>query len=229
MNDSFLPPVQGSAPEPEASVAAQPPTASFVWDVVGDQWWWSDEMYAIHGFEPGDVVPTSDLLAAHQHPEDTGKVGRALAEALEHGGRFSVYHRVVDSRRKVRHVLAVGSAARREDGTVTEVTGLMVDLTDSRRRELQPSIEEALQSALAHRSVIDQAKGALMLGLGIDADAAFAVLRSSSTTSNVKVKELARRLVDELASGEPDPSSRIDTLLAVVTDPSYEEQRRARG
>ena len=25
-----------------------------------DEWWWSDAMFAIHGFAPGTVVPTTD-------------------------------------------------------------------------------------------------------------------------------------------------------------------------
>ena len=82
---------------------------------------------------------------------------------------------------------------------------------------------EALEGALEHRGSIDMAKGALMLGYGLDDDQAFDLLRSTSTSSNVKVQELARRLVHELASSEPAAGEpgRIDTLMARVTDPEY--------
>lgn len=231
MNDTFLPPIGsgGGSPDPETDRETGPfpdalddaPHGEFTWDVAGDRWWWSDEVFAIHGFEPGQVLPTTDLLMTHKHPEDLEQVRRALAQATAHGGRFSVYHRIVDSQRRVRHVLAVGTSIHSDQGGLVEMTGLLIDLTDCRRRDLQPGIEAALQDALQHRSVIEQAKGAIMLDFGIDADAAFAVLRSSSSVSNIKVKDLAQRLVTELASGFPGSGARIDALLAVVTDPGY--------
>ena len=53
------------------------PYGSFSYTIATGQWWWSDDLYRIHGFEPGDVVPTTDLLVAHKHPDDA-----AVATAL---------------------------------------------------------------------------------------------------------------------------------------------------
>lgn len=203
--------------------ADQPPAGTYVWDVMADQWWWSDEIYAIHGFTPGEVVPSTDVLLAHKHPDDLDKVVRVLGHAREHGGRFSCYHRVVDAQAKVRHVLVVGGATTGDDGSVRELSGFMADLTRAQRREVQPSVEQAVEGVLEHRGVIDLAKGAVMLGYGVDADQAFAVLRTSSANSNVKVHDLASRLVCEIARADPGAHDhgRIDALLARVTDPAY--------
>jgi GAF domain-containing protein len=53
-----------------------------------------------------------------------------------------------------------------------------------------------LETALETKAVIEQAKGMLMAQQGIDADAAFDVLRRASQRENVKVREIAQRLVD---------------------------------
>lgn len=58
-------------------------------------------------------------------------------------------------------------------------------------------LADNLELALASRAVIDQAKGILMAQEGIDADAAFDRLRQTSQRENLKLREVAQRLVDE--------------------------------
>jgi GAF domain-containing protein len=56
--------------------------------------------------------------------------------------------------------------------------------------------EEHLRSAMATRTLIGQAQGILMERLKITPDQAFAVLSRMSQQSNVKLREVARRLVE---------------------------------
>jgi GAF domain-containing protein len=60
-----------------------------------------------------------------------------------------------------------------------------------------------MQEALAGRSVIDQAKGIIMQTSGCSAEAAFDELRRISQRHQVKVADLARRLIAEHRSGRP--------------------------
>ena len=53
-----------------------------------------------------------------------------------------------------------------------------------------------LHEAMASRAAIEQAKGMLMLGYGLRADQAFAVLSRWSQTDQVKVRDLAERLTE---------------------------------
>jgi hypothetical protein len=57
--------------------------------------------------------------------------------------------------------------------------------------------EAALQEALRSRTVIGQAMGLLMRDLGVTGDAAFAHLVQLSSHSNVKLRVVAARMVDE--------------------------------
>src|SRR3954453_21290521 len=53
-----------------------------------------------------------------------------------------------------------------------------------------------LQEALASRAVIEQAKGVLMAREAVDADRAFGLLRGWSQHRNVKLRDLAREIVE---------------------------------
>jgi GAF domain-containing protein len=53
-----------------------------------------------------------------------------------------------------------------------------------------------LGEALKNRAVIEQAKGILMAGQGCDEDAAFRMLVGASQRQNVKLREVARHVVD---------------------------------
>src|SRR4051794_12892802 len=33
-------------------------------------WWWSAEMFSVHGLQPGAAEPCAEVLLHHQHPED---------------------------------------------------------------------------------------------------------------------------------------------------------------
>lgn len=65
----------------------------------------------------------------------------------------------------------------------------MVALSDARR------LSTELTGALANRDVIGQAKGVLMAQGAVDDQVAFALLAAASQRSNVKVHEVARRLI----------------------------------
>jgi transcriptional regulator with GAF, ATPase, and Fis domain len=53
-----------------------------------------------------------------------------------------------------------------------------------------------LSEAMKHRAVIEQAKGILMGAQGCDEDAAFEILVRASQRENVKLREVARRVVE---------------------------------
>ncbi len=79
------------------------------------------------------------------------------------------------------------------------------------KEELETAAAQ-LRTALTSRAVIDQAKGVLMARHGCSAEEAFELLAQASSSANVKLREVAARLVDHAAdrafaadgSGEPE-------------------------
>jgi AmiR/NasT family two-component response regulator len=57
-----------------------------------------------------------------------------------------------------------------------------------------------LERALGSRVMIEQAKGVLVERYGLDADAAFALLRGAARTSRMRIHDLARDVVETRTS-----------------------------
>lgn len=177
----------------------------YTFAVPTEHWWWSDAFYRILGFEPGEVVASMAVLAAHLRPDGMDRSIAVLQTAFETGEPFTLLSVIVDAHGRERTVLLAGHGEAEAGDAVAAVGGYLIDLTDARREASQVDVQEALSGALEHRSVIDQAKGVLMLAHGVDADEAFQLLRAYSQDSNVKVHTLAERLVDLVArDGEPN-------------------------
>lgn len=173
----------------------------FGYDVLADQWSWSEGFYAIHGYEPGEVPATTAVLLRHKHPEDRDHAAAVIRRTLAEGGAFSNYHRILDSRERVRSVLSVGHGITGADGRVERIEGFIVDLTAARRTETEAEVQTALARIAEHRALIDQAKGMVMVATGCEGDAAFDRLRECSQHANLKLHEVARRLVGSVERG----------------------------
>jgi hypothetical protein len=174
------------------------PYGPFRYTVPTATWWWADDLYRIHGFEPGDIVPTTDLLVAHKHPEDAAVATAIIQNALTSGQPFALWHRIIDARQRTRTVVQVGDGVHDASGTLVEVRGYMVDVTGSKRSQTARDIDEAVRRSAESRGTIEQAKGVLMATLAIDADRAFSVLKRQSQNGNVKLRDLAALLLDVL-------------------------------
>jgi GAF domain-containing protein len=68
-------------------------------------------------------------------------------------------------------------------------------------RELSERLDQAMQS----RSIIEQAKGMLMGAQRRTADEAFDILVKASQRENIKLRDIAARIVEGAARGEPPP------------------------
>jgi GAF domain-containing protein len=76
------------------------------------------------------------------------------------------------------------------------VTASIAAIANARRYTKARKLASDLSRALDSRAVIDQARGILMARRGISAEQAFAELARESQNSNVKLRELAARLVE---------------------------------
>ena len=178
------------------------PVARYTLDVPTGRWWWSDELFEMHGFAPHEVVPTTQLMLAHKHPDDVTRVAGILADVTRTGAPFSGMHRIIDATGRTRILGVVGQGDVDDStGRVTQVTGYFMDLTDSQEAFAQAHATQAVTASAARRAAIEQAKGALMVVYGLDDEEAFEILRHHSSITNEPVRDLAVRLLASLASG----------------------------
>lgn len=99
----------------------------------------------------------------------------------------------------------------KDDGAVIGTSGFYIDVTES----LQSDVTTAVTEVSASRAEIEQAKGVLMMIYGIAADRAFDVLVWRSQETNMKVRELARQFMTDVARIElsADMLGQIDQIL----------------
>ena len=91
-------------------------------------------MYRIHGYSPGEVELTSELVLEHKHPEDRGIVLRARERAYASDGPVSCSHRIVTRDGELRSVVTVARSEPGPDGSPAYLHGFMTDLTETRVR-----------------------------------------------------------------------------------------------
>ncbi len=162
--------------------------------IDGQRWEWSENVERLHGYEPGTVTPTTELLLSHKHPDDRPQVAAVLDKVAD-GEPFSSRHRIIDTAGRTHWVIVIGDRMLDEVGRVIGTSGFYVDYTDT----MQSDITAAVSKVAETRAEIEQAKGLLMAAYGISADRAFDILVWRSQETNVKVRDLARRFLAAMA------------------------------
>jgi PAS domain S-box-containing protein len=179
------------------------------------RWEWSEQVQRIHGYVPGTVTPTTELVLSHKHPDDRRQVAATIDDIVHTHKAFSTRHRIVDTGGKVRHVVVVGDQLYDDSGAVMGTYGFYVDITPS-ERAAENIITERVAEIAENRAGIEQAKGMLRLVYGIDDDTAFSLLRWLSQENNIKLRLLAEQIsADFSAAGPANTASRatFDQLL----------------
>ena len=176
------------------------------------RWEWSDAVARMHGYEPGTVVPTTELLLDHKHPDDRQQVAAVLDLVLQ-GEPFSSRHRIIDTAGQTHWVVAVGDQMLDHDGAVLGTSGFYIDVTEA----LQSDITTVVSEVAASRAQIEQAKGVLMAAYGLSAARAFDILVWRSQETNIKVRDFAARFLAAITGKiPPERLSYVDHALLTI-------------
>jgi hypothetical protein len=169
----------------------------------------------MHGYEPGSVSPTTDLVLSHKHPDDRGHVAATIDQIVHTHQAFSTRHRIVDTRGNVRHVVVVGDRIFDEGGDVIGTHGFYIEVSGPGERSHEDEVSAKLAEINENRAGIEQAKGMLMLIYGISESAAFDLLRWLSQEANVKLRPLAEQIAEDFrrAGLRLNSQSQFDHLM----------------
>jgi PAS domain S-box-containing protein len=162
-----------------------------------DTWTWSDAVATMHGYEPGKVQPTTELVLSHKHPDDLAHVKALLKQS---SAPFSSRHRIRTTTGETRKVVVVGAAVADPEGRIVATQGFYVDVTEAFHADLQQEVGNELRVIVARRAIIEQGKGMLMAIYDLDAESAFGIMARLSQHFNIKLHDLAAKLVADLPS-----------------------------
>jgi PAS domain S-box-containing protein len=129
---------------------------SWEWDLTTGAVAWSDELYRIYGYAPGEQEITLDFFVSRLHPDDRHAVECAIAAAVERGGSFRWLERIVHTSGALRELDTRGEAVCDHDGRVTGLIGTCRDVTDEQERARQLRLyEDIVRSVQIGLSVWD--------------------------------------------------------------------------
>jgi ANTAR domain-containing protein/PAS domain-containing protein len=214
-----------SADVEQALAGGLPQRAGWFRFYFADQRWeWGEQVQRIHGYEPGTVTPTTELVLSHKHPHDRGQVAATIDQILNTHRPFSTRHRIIDTGGKVHQVVVVGDQLLDQQGEVIGTHGFYIDVSPAREQAHEDAVTAKLAEINENRAGIEQAKGMLMLIYGINEGAAFNLLKWLSQEANVKLRLLAEQICEDFRGAGLTGHSQSDFDRLLMT--AHERIRR---
>src|ERR1700694_360801 len=70
-----------------------------------ERWEWSPQVEKMHGYLPGSITPTTELVLSHKPPDDFQPVAATRDDIRRTHQAFSTRHRILDVEGHVHHVV----------------------------------------------------------------------------------------------------------------------------
>ncbi len=104
---------------------------SWEFDLNTREVYFSAGFYRLFRVAPNTFAPNLDKLVSLVHPDDKEKLKKTLHEAINKNISYKIEHRIITGNREVHEVLSQGDI--REDGNKRRLSGIMLDITGSKR------------------------------------------------------------------------------------------------
>jgi diguanylate cyclase (GGDEF)-like protein/PAS domain S-box-containing protein len=104
-------------------------------DMYANPLLWSDQVYRIFGYEPGEVEVTKPFFFERVHPDDRQKVADAFEKAVTQKKPYDIEHRIVLPDGTERIVIEKAEVTFDGQGTPLRVVGIVQDVTERKKAE----------------------------------------------------------------------------------------------
>lgn len=179
--------------------------------------YWTDELWRLHGLEPGSVPLTGDLSMSYFSAEDRARIGEIVLTGIRTGQPYW-FETELHTSKGGRRVIAAGNSLQ-EEGRAPRIYGAMLDITD--RWEM----EQALRQGEAMQVLNDRmlALGRFVANVVHEMNAPLAVM---SLNLELLERELQQRQV--VAPALPVLERALQQLVDLVADLRRFSQGEAR-
>lgn len=125
---------------------------SFEWDIRLSRLTWSDELYRIYGYEPGECEMTLERFLSHVHPDDRCRMVGVIQTACTTGAAYRTEERILRNDGIERTLTSVGKVLTDENGGSAKIIGACQDVTEQKRAAADLESSQRLVSALSQAS-----------------------------------------------------------------------------
>jgi PAS domain S-box-containing protein len=91
---------------------------------------WSDEMFRILGYEPGEVEPAFERFLNHVHVEDAANLKAELISAMKNLPEYERKCRITTADGQVKYINSKFVVTRNSDNKAVKITGFILDITN---------------------------------------------------------------------------------------------------
>ncbi|MFD2795018.1 PAS and ANTAR domain-containing protein [Promicromonospora vindobonensis] len=185
-------------------------------ELASGTWWWSDEVYTMHGWRRDEIEPGLEALRSRKHPDDRGRVVRAAGEALRLGRPFACAHRIVDRSGRTRSVVVTGQGSQGAGGRSPELVGYVVDVTPVQKEALARRSDGVVNRAFVSQAMIEQVKGVIVAVRGVDEATATDALVAVAKETGVSLRLAADQVMAALRAGDDGAAVTHDMLTRAL-------------
>lgn len=119
------------------------------WNAATGKVFWSDEIYRIFGYQPGEFEPSYDRFLATIHPEDLERFRVSVKTALANADKLSIDHRIILPDGNIRWVHEETEIIVDKNGEPVFLQGVIQDITERRyTEELQKGRNQILEEVI---------------------------------------------------------------------------------
>jgi PAS domain S-box-containing protein len=192
------------------------------WDIVNNQFFWSDEFLNIFGMHP-NTIPGFDAWSKSIHPDDVQMASERIQEAIDKRTELLNDYRIVLPSHEIRWIRAIGNTLYKEDKPV-RMLGLCLDITEYKQAEEALQVGESRHRAIL-QTTMDGYWRVDMLGHLLEVNEAYCQMTGYSE------QELLAMSIPDLEAIEmpADTAAHIQQLLAKGEDRFETRHRRKDG
>ncbi len=158
---------------------------SWEWDIETGRVFWTDEIYAILGYEPGKISPSYKAFVSSIHPDDRQSVEAAITEALYHNKPYNIGFRIEKPDNTERFVYVRAAVVHDENNRSRQMLGTLQDITDRKKSEESLIVAQRLSSVGTLAGGIGHDFSNILLGV-----LGYATVAKRLTKTGGKVHEL---------------------------------------
>ncbi len=106
------------------------------WNIVTGDLFWTERIAPLFGYPGGDLETSYENFLGAVHPDDRQAVIDAVSRCIEHEASYDIEHRVVWPDGTVRWLSERGGVQRDSDGNPRSMLGVVQDIDDRKRAEV---------------------------------------------------------------------------------------------